>query len=465
MKRACLFHFAATLLAAAAAVTTAHAQDSHHWNLRYGTEAEMLTGSVIGSRLGLSSTFYNPGALSLVPDPKLFTTALAAEYTRITVTNVPKRADGFQWSSTSSSPSLVAGLFYHNKEKGRLWGYSYLVRQKFDFELDDRVIDTRDALTAVPGDEYFSAEFITKSSAEEIWGGVTLSQRQSKKSGLGMTIYGAYRTQKTRLQTFAQTVSDSGQGASTIIVDDYRFSTFRLLAKLGWAFEVARIQGGISLTTPSLHLGGSGSSYLNASLIGVDPDGDGDPDSELASNFQEDLPATYKSSWAVGVGAARSWGNTTVHLSAEWFNAVKKYVVLKGEPFVGQTTGDTILVVATQELRSVINVAVGLDHKIKESLKVYGGFSTDFSAAADDPGRTNISRSTWDIYHVSAGAEFLFKRIEFTLGTTVSWGSELIRTLIDLDNAADPNKLIGYGGEAEAQCLRLKLILGFTLPV
>ena len=43
------------------------------------------------------------------------------------------------------------------------------------------------------------------------------------------------------------------------------------------------------------------------------------------SNYQDELKSTYQTSWAVGFGAAY-WGKSlSVHISAEWYDAVKKY--------------------------------------------------------------------------------------------------------------------------------------------
>lgn len=44
----------------------AFSQDSHYWNIQYGTKATLLGGAVIGSVSDLSATYYNPGAISLL---------------------------------------------------------------------------------------------------------------------------------------------------------------------------------------------------------------------------------------------------------------------------------------------------------------------------------------------------------------------------------------------------------------
>ena len=53
------------------------AQDANYWSLQYGTRAELLTGVTTGALLGLSNTYYNPGALSLIKDPTLVLSTFA----------------------------------------------------------------------------------------------------------------------------------------------------------------------------------------------------------------------------------------------------------------------------------------------------------------------------------------------------------------------------------------------------
>ena len=46
-------------------LSSIYAQDSHYWNLQYGTKSTLLGGAVIGSVTELSATYYNPGAVAL----------------------------------------------------------------------------------------------------------------------------------------------------------------------------------------------------------------------------------------------------------------------------------------------------------------------------------------------------------------------------------------------------------------
>ncbi len=50
--------------------TTVFAQDTHFWNLQYGTRSTLLGGTVIGSISDLAATYYNPAAPALFPKPE-----------------------------------------------------------------------------------------------------------------------------------------------------------------------------------------------------------------------------------------------------------------------------------------------------------------------------------------------------------------------------------------------------------
>ena len=53
-----------------------------------------------------------------------------------------------------------------------------------------------------------------------------------------------------------------------------------------------------------------------------------------------------------------------MHLSAEWFAAVDKFDVLDTEPFVGQSSGNTMRNDVIHEMAQVLNFAIGFEQKL-----------------------------------------------------------------------------------------------------
>ena len=86
-------------------------------------------------------------------------------------------------------------------------------------------------------------------------------------------------------------------------MDEYDFWHVRLLAKIGLAVDKGNLTYGFTLTTPGLGLFGSGKVLTSETYSGLDLDDDGTTDpAYLSSNYQESLPATWKSPLSIAGG-------------------------------------------------------------------------------------------------------------------------------------------------------------------
>ena len=95
------------------------AQDTHYWNLHYGTRSTLLGGAVIGSVSDLGATFYNPGALALFDNPEFILSARVYQYDAFTLED--GAGEGLDLASTSfdPAPSFSAGSFSFKWLKGQ----------------------------------------------------------------------------------------------------------------------------------------------------------------------------------------------------------------------------------------------------------------------------------------------------------------------------------------------------------
>jgi hypothetical protein len=447
-----------------ALVSSGRAQDTHYWNQRYGTRAEFLAGAVVGAPSGLSGSFYNPGTLALEVNPQLFTTALAAEYSRLSYRPNAKQDSSLSWSSFGGAPALIAGAFGRDTTRGRIYTYSYLTRQKFEFELTGRGIGSFQGLTPAPGDEHLSGQTNYRQKAEEGWGGLTFSRRLKAGLGFGASLYGAYRSQRTRRELTAAVVSESGLGATALSLEDYQFWTARVLGKVGLQWDRGVWKGGVTVTTPSLHLFGDGSTYVHKSLTGLDLDSNGTEDSRLLADYQESLSPRYQSPLSAAFGLSYHSRSTNLYFSAEWFDKINAYTVMEGNPVPSQVPGDTFQAVLVHEAISVINWAVGANHRLSAKTTLYAGWAIDRSAFTGEYS-SSVTLSNWNIYHVSFGSEFTFAALEFTLGATYSFGDSSLEGKGDLETAKASQGLEGDLTLGEASYQRIKVLVGFTLPI
>ena len=439
---------AAALLALAAA--PAAAQDTHYWSIQYGPVAQLVGGQVIGGVPDLSATFYNPGALALRNESAYLLSTESVQWEKLSTQAEP----GLQVLDTSSSrfgsaPSLLAGALpsrWLGEDTALAW--SFLTRQKLDVRLGQRLTDPLGAGVRS------AAESFLDTDAEEDWGGLTLARPLSRSLGLGVTWYGVYRGQRTRRELSLAAVAPDSASRNAFGVTDAEFSHYAMLLKLGLAWQSARWNAGLSITTPSLGLFGGGKTAYTVSIAGVDVNGDGRPDPPiLATDEQEDLDSEYHSPWAVGVGASRHFGRTRVYASAEWYGAVDRFEVLA---VAADTPGAVRL---GQELRSVLNAGLGFEQSLSDDVSVYGAFHTDFSASVGSASE-NVSVSDWNLYHWSGGLSFRFKDNRFTLGASWARGSKSR----PVDSPIPPAELPGLGLErnVDIRYSKITILLGFV---
>ena len=434
--------------------SAAVAQDTHYWNLQYGTRGELLGGVVVGSAVDMSATYYNPGSLCLVKDPSFILTASVFQVQTIRLPDSENNTDALATRTIGPAPSLIAGLL-PVKWFGDTWGYSFLTRQKLDFRLDarDGVLVGLDD----PGDTLsIGGEVILDQNLTETWGGATWSKTAGSRFGVGATLYGAYRSQRTRTEQSIEAIGNNDYGAMLHNVNEVDYQTFRLLAKLGVSADFAGGTFGVTVTTPGLAVFGTGQIVANESLIG-DVDGNGTDDSEAEVSFGRDLPTEYHAPFSVAVGGSRRMSSFTLHATAEWFESVDEYTVIESpapDAGPGVTSFDMTYVHA---LKSVWNFGFGFEKHFSDTGTAYASFITDRSAR-EDLSQRQIVLTSWDLYQLNGGVALAIKGIDFTLGGGFTWGSRPLEIEPVSKGVLPPTVT-----PTDMTYRRLKVLVGFAL--
>ncbi|MDH4036114.1 MAG: hypothetical protein OEX18_06790 [Candidatus Krumholzibacteria bacterium] len=432
----------------------ARAQDSHYWNLHYGTRGELVSGVMVGSALDLSSSYYNPGAFARTEKPSVLLTGSVFALQKVTLVSADTSQESPAATNNGPSPSMVAGLLPMKWFGGRM-GYSFLTRQQLDFRLvvrngvfvgNSQPIDS----LSIGGEAMFDQRL------REYWGGVTWSKNLSDRYSAGTTVYGVRRSQRTRLQGLVQAFGADGYGASGTTVKELDYRAIRVLAKFGLLADFGRTIVGISFTTPGLHLFGSGTAEDVSSITG-DVDFDGIPDGAAIISFAQDQDAEYHSPASVALGLSRELGATTLHVTTEYFGVVDPYTVLASPAPVTGPGVTGIAVDYDNAAKSVWNAGVGVEHRFSDKGTGYAAFVTDRSSARPVEG-ISVVVSDWNIYHVSGGAALEFGTTELTLGMAFAWGSNTIQPTVPPTGDLPPNLV-----PAEARYSRMKFIIGIAL--
>ena len=135
--------------------------------------------------------------------------------------------------------------------------------------------------------------------------------------------------------------------------------------------------------------------------------------------------------------------------------------MLDTKPFVSQESGQTLTNDLTHELKSVTNYGFGVDFFSSESLILSVSFVTDFSARMPET-ETNLTVSTWNIYHISGGTTFKVGNSDLTLGLEYAFGSEEIDQQINITDPGN-NENADIVKKSEVTIRRIKLLIGFVL--
>ncbi|RKH63833.1 hypothetical protein D7W81_19735 [Corallococcus aberystwythensis] len=423
---------------------TALAQDAHYNTRQFGNRAWLLGGAFVGNPNDISAVYYNPGALALLAAPELELTGSVYEYSRLNVKDGQGQGRSLADSNVDVLPSLLAGsLRFGFLGKSRL-AYSVLTRQGFAYSLQTRGTRTGTDLGGVQGLDSLSSDVRLDQNVSEYWTGLSWATPVTKHLGLGLTPFVATRHHELRFQTLAQGSGAAGQQLLATLGRDLEFDHVRVLLKLGASYQHGPWAVGLSLTTPSLALWGRGSVGFERA---VQSQGFNTNAPAPVFNYQDDLPAHFRSSWSAALGVSRSFGSTTLYASLEGFARVSSLTLVDTEPIAPRDSEEVIDGDYAFALKGVLNGALGVEQPLGKRIRVYLSGHTDFSAL-DATARTNALLGGWDLYHVASGVHFLLGRSRFTLGANLAWGSK------ETDRFSDTLQQLGLSASTRTQDVR-----------
>ncbi|UCF19195.1 MAG: hypothetical protein JSU87_14910 [Gemmatimonadota bacterium] len=400
-------------------------QDAHYWTLHYGPRSSLLGGAVIGSVDDVSGTYYNPGALGLAEDLAFAVSTNVFEFSVVGLEDGAGEGVDLGTARSGLQPSLLAGTITKDLFGSGVLAYSALTRTRGEQDLQGLIVVSG---ADIPPDVEltdFAALGRFEGNFNEFWGGLTYSHRLGSQFGLGVTWYGALRSQRRRVETASQGVGLDGSGAAEIDIRGGKYSSLRTLFKFGAFAVVGPLTGGLTVTTPSIHITGSGQLGFDKGTFAPDT-------AALAVTIQTDLPAEFKSPLSVGFGLGWRIGDTRLHASGEWYDAIDPYVVIQGEDFVAQEPEEVIEVDAVQALDEVFNWSVGVEHTFSPKLTGYLSYYLDASGLSDKVERAGLSTNPLDINTVTLGTDFVVSSARLTLGLGYGWGRKVDEALTDL---------------------------------
>lgn len=453
-------------------VSAAHAQETNYWTHALGTRSALMGGAVVAGVRDNSAIWYNPGALGFITNPSLSISANAYQVNRLRLPNGAGNNQDLKSSQIQTLPLLIGGVKKIKLLPRAVFGYGLITRAQSATSASARSEQLLSVFT-VPADslqEYLG--FVQYRNVHRDLSGVAtlgwqLTRRIKSRLALGVSMYVGARIINYGYELSAQALpSNAPRGPFSYLAavstrESFDLTTFRLDWRVGLAYEVGSWRLGLTVTTPSISLGGTAvvsREILLSNLYRSLPMGQRLPYLDaLASDRQEDLEARWHAPLSIALGVERRFARWTVGLSAEWFNAVKLYDVVTpvSRQFLRPSTvnypipTDDFLKV-TSANTSVLNWALGIEYNLSDPVLLYASYRTDFSyfsnrsapvstsagRALGLPSTIGAARLGIDLQHLAAGITLRRDRSDLSLGFTYGFGRR--RNTLQLANMSNP---------------------------
>jgi hypothetical protein len=327
-----------------------------------------------------------------------------------------------------------------------------------------------DIVDGLPGEEIVNSKLNFNTKFKEEWIGLTWAPPATKKFSAGLSTFVSSLNKSHGLGLDISALNEENDVGYYTVNRTYKYEEYALLWKLGMAMDLSKIRLGLTVTTPRINLHGSGATLFEDYLVGADTTGDGNNNDAYIFDIQDNLRAQYRSPWAIGFGVGIPFNKGLIHLSAEWYGKIRRYTIMDAEPFIGQSTGDTIRFTLIDELNPVLNYGIGIELNLSEKISVYGSFATDYSAVPAKIARfseleseANNSVFQADFFHFGGGLSIQTKAVDITVGATYAGASQTFDRPIDFPDEGNDD-VYETGEKSELIFSQWRFILGFSFP-
>jgi hypothetical protein len=452
-----------------------NAQDTHYNTVQFGARSALMGGAVVGNVKDNTAVFYNPAGMGFIDSSTLSINGNAYQIQNIRIFNAIGERKDFKSSSLGSVPLFVGGMFTKAQKKLKI-GYSIMSSVNFNFKATARIDENLDIVDDAesPGTEEFIGQASIDTRLSELVIGVGGGYRLNDKWSVGLSNLFYIRSLSFNRSTYSRFfLNETGSPlVSTSFVRNADYFNVRYAAKLGVNYQDQNFSAGLTVTTPSLGLFGSGT--IAADVIGNNIKYKGARTSLLANDRQEKLKSTYKSPLAVTAGINWTIHRSSFGIAVQYYGSTAIYDVLKAKPsaFIRPADLNTSLGGSDEFLRlkeaakSVFNFAIGYEYLLKPDVILSASLRTDqsyFDKAVNKSVGLKSAVATWGIYHFSAGSTFTRGRSKMSVGLLYSKGSDDSREQNgNLENPNEGNFLQGSTTITKATYSSIGLLLGYT---
>jgi hypothetical protein len=433
-----------------------------------------MGGAVVGGAKDNSDIFYNPGALGFTDTRSISINANVYQSENIRIYNALGQKKDFKSSSLGTIPLLVAGML---PGKGKLKiGYGLLSPVDFSFNATARidgflpVVDDAES----PGPEEFIGQASISSRLKEVVADIAFGYKLSDHWSIGVANLFSVRTLTLSKATYSRMyLNEPGSPLVTSsFVRSAEYYHVRYSAKIALAYRKNNFSAGLTVTTPSLGLFGSGT--IAADVLGTNMLFNGSRTDLLLNDRQDKLKAGYKSPFSAASGCNWTVRRSSINIAFMYYAGLGVYDILRAQPSafarpaaLYTSLGSDQFLRLKDGAKPVINIALGYEYALKPNMVLDASIRTNQSYYDPDINKSvgiKSEISTWDIYHFTLGTTMTNNRNKISLGIMYSKGIDNARVQDgNLQNPGEGNFLQGSTIITKASYSSIGLLLGYTL--
>ncbi|MCX6281237.1 MAG: hypothetical protein NTU51_04685 [Bacteroidetes bacterium] len=453
-------------------VLTAISQENHYWSQQFGAVSTLMGNAVIAGTRDNSAAFYNPGAIAFIEYPNLSVDGNVYRLDKITMNDGAGPGINLNSAQMNIYPQILSGMINYIKVPRLKFCYSILTRNFTNILMSSRYSKpVPDASGTEPNKYLGELDFVNQ--INEQWFGVCASYKANGKLGIGVSLFCTYRGQTTGITHNVRETSSADTLSSLVVSnssESVKYMALGILAKIGLAYETGRWKFGVSLTTPSIGIYGSGSAKREETGFYSGSSSAEQKTTYMIVAENTSAHARYYHPLALGFGIEYHSPKTRIAVSAEYYSKISSYYIMQpgNEAFVypssiRDSSGisrkiDQYLYMGAAA-KPVFNVGIGFNQALGKKFNLIMGAHTDYSSYTppDEINELIPKTGSWDLYYVSTGLSYHNVRQTLTLG--FSYGFSPVKEI-------QPIVIVSPGGDMSSKsdvfAQSFGIVLGYT---
>lgn len=445
----------------------AHAQDGHYNGQQPDAIGTLNGGTGTAGSRNLSAVYYNPATIAFFKKSNIGLNGSLFTYDYVKISNADDYKTPLAGANFFISPSLFAGTVKWKGKPKLTTAYAYYNTGYYNNRLSSftqKSVMTNGLITLLTN------QFDQRLRYSEDWVGAGISLRINEYWGVGLIPYMHFYSHQFMQHSSVSITTKNTESLVLGSIDDYRearlFSS-GLVFNFGLVYSRGVHEVGLSAISPRINVPFFSLSSIERRLQvqqGLDS-------ASKSMLIDDDFLAIIHRPLEINVGYAWMHENRSIKVRLAYYLPKARYIQgIESDKSVRtgsytQPTSNSNLPVSNS--RSVLNVGLGYEWRVRPSLMIITGFRTDFTFYD----RTSYLYSDfttalaiWNIYHVSGGVDWQYKRLHLQTGVDYGFSYEnnlkLFASLKDVDT---PLNEVELSETARVNYQQFKVFLGLVL--